>query len=116
MTLFEYQKTDAITVFTGITVLTFFGGGEPRFHAWSQKCPKNCYESAPNSFKQSREIVSRSRFFSTRSSLVIYLAEILENPSSFTIMFCACSYEISTVSAISLIFNLRSPIINFHIF
>ena len=47
---------------------------------------------------------------------LIHFANILENPSSFTIMFYGRSYEMPIVAAIYLIFNLRSPIIRSRIF
>ena len=77
---------------------------------------KNSFKSVSNNYKQLREIVSRFYFCSTESSLGTHLAEILENPTSFTIMFWACLYQMPTVSAISLILNLRSPIIRSHVF
>ena len=81
-----------------------------------QKSIPNSCESVSNSSKQSRGNVRQFRIYSTEISLGTHLIEILKNPSSFTIMFCARSYEMSTVIAISLIFNLRFPIIRSHIF
>ena len=44
-----------------------------------------------------------------------HLADTFENSRSLTIMFCVRSYEMPTVSAISLLFNLLSSMIMSHI-
>jgi hypothetical protein len=82
----------------------------------SHNLSKKSCGSASNISIHSREIVRLIRFRSTESNLGTHLADTLGNPSSLAMMFCVRSYELAIVSAISLMVNLRSPIIRSHTF
>ena len=122
----ESQKTVAMTFPADGTVFDYFGARSPHevhcfdcsfisgvywwLHVWSTvtKRRRNSFGLRLNMSKQCSEVVMRFRFCFTERKRGTHLADSFLMPNFSCGIFCMHSVEMSTMSAMSLIFYRRS--------